>query len=70
MVKMAAGIIRAFAGLGAIPTLFLLYRWTEATARIQESGPQLLQVYTRSAFYGVVVVGTLLALYVLSRVLD
>ena len=62
--------LRAIAGLGSILAFVVLYFSTNAVAKIQETGPQLLQLYTRLAFHGIVIVGLLFACYVISRALD
>ena len=64
------GVIRIIAGLATLPVFYILSTWTERTASAQTSGPQLLQVYTRSAFYGIIVVGVLFAIYVATRWID
>jgi len=61
---------RSIAGLGSILALLGLHFWTSSVAKIQETSPQLLQVYTRSAFYGIIIVGLLFGCYVISRAMD
>lgn len=51
----------------ALFALLSLLSWTETAAGVQETGPQILQVYTRSAFYGIVIIGLLFGVYALRR---
>lgn len=61
---------RFVSGVVSVILLTLLFTWTERTAEIQTSGPQILQVYTRSAFYGIVLIGIVFGVYVLTRAGD
>lgn len=62
--------VRGLSGGLALVSFLWLYLSTELLASQQETGPQLLQVYTRSAFYAVIVVGLLFSIYVLTRKVD
>lgn len=58
---------RVVAGIVCILLLVLLLGWTEELASAQETGPQILQVYTRSAFYAVCIIGVTFGVYALTR---
>lgn len=58
---------RVVAGIVCILLLVLLLGWTEELASAQKTGPQILQVYTRSAFYAVCIIGVTFGVYALTR---
>jgi hypothetical protein len=68
--KAATEFIRGLTGFLSVVAFISLYLWTNALAKVQESGPQLLQVYTRASFYGIFIIGLAFGIYIFTRASD